>query len=128
MSLLPHVLCQLTASGQYWLAPMKAHADTLHAIGTAAVAAGPPAVPDPSPASPGPGSGAITTLLAWLKWLALAACAASAVAAGGMIAVGSISRRSDLAARGKAGLGWSVLGAIVVAIGIPLVNRAFRLG
>ncbi len=101
-----HVLSELVASAHPWLAD----------------------VPNPPPASPGPGSGAVAALLAWAKWLALAACAASAVAAGGMIAVGSVSRRSELASRGKAGLAWSVVGAIVVAVGIPLVNRAFRLG
>ena len=110
MSLQLHVLSQLTASAHH------------------VIAAGGGNVPNPAPASPGPGSGAVAVLLAWLKWLALAACAASAVAAGAMIAVGSLSRRSELAARGKAGLAWSVVGAIVVAIGIPLVNRAFRLG
>jgi hypothetical protein len=94
----------------------------------ASLAAGSPVVPNPPPASPGPGSGAIATLLGWLKWLALAACAASAVAAGGMIAVGGVTRRSELAARGKTGLVWSVVGAIVVAVGIPLVNHAFRIG
>lgn len=102
MSLLPHVLSQLAASAGN--------------------------IPNPAPASPGPGNGAIATLLAWTKWFALAACAASAVAAGGMIAVGSVTRRSELAARGKAGLVWSLIGAIVVAVGIPLVNHAFRLG
>lgn len=102
MSLLPHVLSQLTGSTGY--------------------------IPNPPPVSPGPGSAAIATLLAWTKWLALAACAASAVAAGGMIAVGSLTRRSELAVRGKTGLVWSVAGAIVVAVGIPLVNHAFRLG
>lgn len=102
MSLLPHVLSQLAASAGN--------------------------IPNPPPASPGPGSGAITALLSWTKWLALAACAGSAVAAGGMIAVGSVTRRSELAARGKTGLAWSVVGAIVVAVGIPLVNHAFRLG
>jgi hypothetical protein len=63
-----------------------------------------------------------------VKWLALAACAASAAAAGGMIAVGSVTRRAELAARGKASLLWSVVGAVVVAIAVPLVNHAFRLG
>lgn len=101
-----HLLPQLAASAHSWLAD----------------------VPNPPPAIPGPGAGAVATLLAWAKWLALAACAASAVAAGGMIAVGSVTRRSELAARGKAGLVWSVVGAIVVAVGIPLVNHAFRLG
>jgi hypothetical protein len=85
-------------------------------------------VPNPAPASPGAGAGAITTLISWVKWLALAACAMSAVVAGGMMAVGSTSRRSGLAERGKVALLWSVAGAVVVAIGIPLINQAFRLG
>ncbi|HUC58064.1 MAG TPA: hypothetical protein VMA95_11735 [Streptosporangiaceae bacterium] len=105
MSQLPHALSLLAASAHY--------------LGN---------IPNPPPASPGPGGGAIATLLAWTKWIALAACAGSAVAAGGMIAVGSVSHRADLAARGKAGLLWAVGGAIVVAIGIPLVNHAFSLG
>jgi hypothetical protein len=119
MSLPLHTLSQLTASAHYWLTPVRAHA-----IAAAQLAN----IPNPPPASPGPGSGAITTLLAWLKWLALAACAASAIAAGGMIALGSVTRRSELAARGKAGLVWAVVGAIIVGVGIPLVNRAFKLG
>ena len=119
MSLLPHVLSQLAASAHHFIGPTGAHA---------ALADGPGTIPNPPPASPGPGSGAIATLLAWTKWLALTACAASAVAAGGMIAVGSVSRRADLAARGKVGLVWAIVGAVVVAVGIPLVNHAFKLG
>jgi hypothetical protein len=84
-------------------------------------------IPNPAPASPGPGSGAVAELLSWVKWLALAACAASAVAAGGMIAIGSTTRRAELAERGKSSLLWSVIGAVIVAIGIPLVNHAFRI-
>jgi hypothetical protein len=84
-------------------------------------------IPNPAPASPGPGSSAIAELLSWVKWLALAACAASAVAAGGMIAIGSTTRRAELAERGKSSLLWSVIGAVIVAIGIPLVNHAFRI-
>jgi hypothetical protein len=95
----------------------------LHALSQLAAS-----VPNPVPASPGAGAGPITTLLAWVKWLALAACAMSAVVAGGMMAVGSTSRRSGLAERGKVALLWSVAGAVVVAIGIPLINQAFRLG
>jgi hypothetical protein len=119
MSLPLHTLSQLAANAHMWLTPVRAHV-----IAAAQFAN----VPNPPPASPGPASGAVTTLLAWLKWLALAACAASAIAAGGMIAVGSVTRRSELAARGKAGLVWSVIGAIVVGVGIPLVNHAFKLG
>lgn len=117
MSLAPHVLFQLTASAHGWRAALAPHAGATTLT-----------VPNPVPAGPGPGSGAIATLLAWAKWLALAACAASAVTAGAMIAVGSVTRRAELAARGKAGLAWSIVGAVVVAVGIPLVNHAFRLG
>ena len=111
--LLPlHVLSQLTANAHVPLAAFTRLSD----------------VPNPPPAAPGPGGGAVAALLSWVKWLALVACAASAVAAGGMIAVGSVTRCAELAARGKASLLWSVVGAVVVAIAIPLVNHAFRLG
>ena len=85
MSLLPHALSQLSASAHYLAGPIRAHA----------IAAGAGNIPNPPPRSPGPGGGAIATLLAWTKWLALAACAASAVAAGGMIAVGNVTRRAE---------------------------------
>jgi hypothetical protein len=95
----------------------------LHALSQLAIS-----VPNPAPAIPRAGGGAITTLISWVKWLALAACAASAVVAGGMMAAGSTTRRSGLAERGKLALLWSVAGAVVVAIGIPLINQVFRLG
>lgn len=84
-------------------------------------------VPNPAPVSPA-AAGAITTLIAWIKWLALVACGAAAVMAGGMIALGSTTQRTSLAERGKTALLWSVAGAVVVGIGIPLINRAFRIG
>ncbi len=107
-----HILSQLAANAHVSLAAISRLAD----------------VPNPPPSAPGPGSGAVAALLSWVKWLALAACAASAAAAGGMIALGSVTRRAELAARGKASLLWSVIGAVVVAIAVPLVNHAFRLG
>lgn len=114
-----HVLSQPTGSAHLGLLLIAAHA---------ADAIRQPGVPNPAPAGPSPGSGAIIALLAWVKWLALAACAACACAAGGLIAVGSVTRRADLAERGRTSLLWAVLGAVIVAVGIPLVNRAFRLG
>jgi hypothetical protein len=84
-------------------------------------------IPNPAPVSPAAG-GAIATLIAWIKWLALAACGASAVMAGGMIAIGSTTQRTGLAERGKTALLWSVIGAVVVGVGIPLVNHAFSIG
>ena len=118
MSLPMHVLFPLAASAHLWRLTPAAH----H-LGAALGAN----VPNPTPVSPGVGS-AVTTLIAWVKWLALAACGASAVVAGGMIAAGGVTRRAELAERGKAALLWSVGGAVVVGVGIPLVNQAFRLG
>ncbi|HEY2579891.1 MAG TPA: hypothetical protein VGI74_26560 [Streptosporangiaceae bacterium] len=115
--LLLHTLSQLSAS---------AHPGLLaHLPGHVSAAAA--NVPNPAPLSPAAG-GAITTLIAWVKWLALVACGASAVMAGGMIAIGSTTQRTGLAERGKTALLWSVIGAVVVSIGIPLVNRAFSIG
>lgn len=114
-----HILSPLAANGHAVLLALRAQADAVVRTSD---------VPNPAPASPGPGGSAIATLLSWVKWLALAACAVSAVAAGGMIAAGSATRRAELAERGKTSLVWSIIGAVIVAIGIPLVNRAFRLG
>ncbi len=86
-------------------------------------------VPDPAPqAPPGNAGSATSTLIAWLKWGALACCLASMVLAGGMIAVGNTSRRAELAERGKVTMICAVLGAIVVAIGGSLVSSSYGLG
>lgn len=119
MSLPLQILSQLTASTHSWLLAIGTHAGDPVRLAE---------VPNPAPATPGPGGSAIAALLSWVKWLALAACAASAVAAGGMIAAGSVTRRAELAERGRASLLWAIVGAVIVAIGIPLVNDAFRLG
>jgi hypothetical protein len=117
MSLPLHVLLQLSAS-------VHPH---LLSQGHARALALPENIPNPGPVSPGVG-GTVTTLLSWTKWLALAACSASAVIAGGMIAIGSTTQRTGLAERGKSALLWSVIGAVVAAVGIPLVNHAFSIG
>jgi hypothetical protein len=116
MSLPLHVLSQLSASGHLGLLAFRP--------GRLIAASG--NVPNPAPANPGIG-GAVSTLISWVKWLALAACGACAVAAGAMIAVGNTTQRSGLAERGKSALVWSVIGAVVVGVGIPLVNHAFSL-
>jgi len=118
MSPLLHALSPLAVNFHLAVTPRPDHLGAAQAAG----------VPNPAPASPGAGGNAITTLLAWLKWLTLAACGASAVVAGGMIAAGSTTQRSGLAERGKTALLWSVIGAVVVSVGIPLVNTAFSIG
>lgn len=85
-------------------------------------------IPDPKPASPPVGTGALTTMVAWLKWGALLLCVAAAVMAGGMIAVGNTSRRAELAERGKVTLICALIGAVIVAVGGALVRSFYGLG
>jgi hypothetical protein len=82
-------------------------------------------VPNPAPADPAAGSNGISLLISYVKWGAVIACGMSAAASGGMLAFGSLSNRPDHADRGKRGLIWSLAGAVVAAIAIPVVNTVF---
>jgi hypothetical protein len=84
-------------------------------------------IPNPAPVAP-TGSGAMTTLIGWVKWGSLLCCAGAAVTAGGMIAVGNTSRRAELAERGKVTLICAVIGAIVVAVAGTLITSSYGLG
>jgi hypothetical protein len=81
-------------------------------------------VDNPAPASPVSGHG-IDLLLGYAKWGSLAACAASALISGGVLAVGQLSNRPDHADKGKRALLWSLGGAAVVALAIPTLNTIF---
>jgi hypothetical protein len=70
MSLPLHILSQLAGSSRPGLHVLRASASGALHSARVAWSAG---VPNPAPASPGPGGGAVTTLRAWVKWLALAA-------------------------------------------------------
>lgn len=82
-------------------------------------------VNNPAPADPTGGSQGITLLLSYAKWGALFACAVVAVVSGGFMAAGSLSNRPDHVDKGKRALLWSVGGAIVIAIAIPVINTVF---
>lgn len=75
-----------------------------------------------------PGSAAIDTLISWSMYGALVLCVLAAILAGGLMAVGRLSERPHMAVRGQSALLWAVIGALVVGIAIPLVNKAFGLG
>jgi hypothetical protein len=81
-------------------------------------------VDNPSPSSPVSGKG-VDLLLGYAKWGALAACAASALISGGVLAIGQLSNRTDHADKGKRALLWSLGGAAVVALAIPTLNTIF---
>lgn len=84
-------------------------------------------IPDPPPAAPA-GSGALVTLLSWVKWGALLCCTGAAVTGGGMIALGNTSRRAEMAERGKVTLICSVIGAVAVAVAGTLITSSYGLG
>ena len=58
---------------------------------------------------------------------ALVLCVLAAIFAGGSMAVGRLSKRPHMAIRGQSALLWAVVGAVVVGVAIPLVNKAFGL-
>jgi hypothetical protein len=82
-------------------------------------------VPNPAPVDPTGGSNGVNLLISYTKWGALIALAIVAVASGAMMAVGKLSNRPDTAEKGKTAFVWSVGGAVVVAIAIPLINSVF---
>lgn len=82
-------------------------------------------VPNPAPADPTGGAKGIPLLLSYVKWGALIACGIAALASGGLMAAGKLSNRPDTAEKGKSAFVWSMGGAIVVAIAIPLINTVF---
>ena len=86
------------------------------------VAAGP--IDNPGPTSPVSSAG-VNLLLGYAKWGSLIACAASALASGGLMAFGHLSNRPDAADKGKRALLWSLGGAAVVALAIPTLNTVF---
>jgi len=76
-------------------------------------------IPDPAPAQP-PGTGGVSTILSWLKWIGFAVV-------GGAIIVGGIGIAVALR-RGEAGdalpkVLWPMAGAIVIGGGIGMVSQ-----
>jgi hypothetical protein len=65
--------------------------------------------------------------MAWIMWIALAVCGASAVIGGGTMAFAHHSARPDLAVRAKTGLLWALAGAFLIGVAIPLVNALYGL-
>ena len=84
-------------------------------------------IPNPTPTAP-VGSDAISSMIGWIKWGALACCFVSALLAGGMIPLGNTSRRGELAERGKTTLICAVIGSVIVAIACSLVTSSYGLG
>ena len=84
-------------------------------------------IPDPAPTPP-VGSDAVSSLIGWIKWGALACCFVSALLAAGMIPLGNTSRRAEMAERGKVTLICAVLGALIIAEAGHLITSSYGLG
>ena len=84
-------------------------------------------IPNPAPIAP-VGSDAVSSMIGWIKWGALACCFVSALLAGGMIPLGNTSRRGELAERGKTTLICAVIGSVIVAIACSLITSSYGLG
>lgn len=91
----------------------------------AGVQALPADITNPAPRDPTAGSNGVNLLLAYVKWGALIACAAMALASGGLMAIGTVSNRPDHAEKGKRALMWSLGGVVVTATAIPMINTVF---
>lgn len=83
-------------------------------------------IPNPAPQTPSTGGDSISNLLGYARWGSLACCGLAAVIAGGMLALGNLSQRPHMTERGKTTLVYSVLGAVVVGGGIPVINMIFN--
>ena len=102
---------------------------TAHHIVSLGIAGGGNPVDPVTPSSSGlPGIGGIHTILAWLMFVALAICGASAIIGGASLAYANHSARPDMAVRAKSGLLWALAGAFLIGIAIPLVNAFYGLG
>lgn len=97
MSVIPDLITQATAAG-HWLA-----------------AGG---VPNPAPIQP-PGTGGISTLLGWLRWVGLAVCVAGLMAAGAMM---SIQSHRGEGGQHVARIGMGLGGVIVIGAAASLVG------
>ncbi len=75
-------------------------------------------VPDPAPQQP-PGTEAVTDLMGWFKWVALAVCMAGLIAAGALMAIQS--RRGEGGEHvGK--IGMALGGVIIISAAGALVG------
>jgi hypothetical protein len=65
--------------------------------------------------------------MVWGVFLAVAACGMGAIGSGAAIGIGNLTHRAHLVERGKSGLVHAVLGAVVTACAIGLVNGAYAM-
>jgi hypothetical protein len=83
-------------------------------------------IDNPAPVNPLSNSSGGDLITSYVKYGALFICAVIAAASGGWAAWGGLSRRPDAKSHGLTGVLCAVIGAVVVAVGIPLINGVYN--
>ena len=91
--------------------------EILHAVNDF-VAAVPVQIPDPDPVQP-PGTGGVTTILSWLKWIGYVVVGGAIIIGGTLIAI-SVRRGEGNDALPK--ILWPMAGAIVIGAGAAWIT------
>jgi hypothetical protein len=80
---------------------------------------------NPDPTLLGGASGLVTQVLGLVMYISLVACIIAGLAAGGMIAVGGVSRNVEMRSAGMRGLIYSIIGVVVVGSILVVMNTVF---
>jgi hypothetical protein len=80
---------------------------------------------NPDPSLLGGASGLVTQVLGLVMYISLVACVIAGLAAGGMIAVGGVSRNIEMRSAGMRGLIYSIVGVVVIGTILVVMNTVF---
>jgi hypothetical protein len=94
----------LVSAGLLWVAPSLALAD--------------PPIADPGAIQP-PGTGMVTTILGWIKWIALVVCIGSLIWGGAKVA---LSKRRGEGEEAAKAVGMPIIGAFIVSAAFTLIG------
>ena len=96
---------------------LMTHASNVLADGT---------IDNPAPQNPLSSSTGGDLITGYVKYAALFVCGIIAVASGGWAAFGGLTDRPNHKTKGLIGVICAIAGAVVVAVGIPLINGAYN--
>ena len=92
------------------------HATNILAAGT---------IDNPAPVNPLSSSAGGDLITGYVKYAGLFVCGIVAIASGGWAAFGGLTDRPNHKTKGLVGVLCAIGGAVVVAVGIPLINGAY---
>jgi hypothetical protein len=79
----------------------------------------------PDPTLLGGAGGLVMQVLGLVMYISLVACVIAGLAAGGMIAVGGVSRNVEMRSAGMRGLIYSIVGVVVIGSILVVMNAVF---